>query len=35
MRDLAQGIDRSKFNVTVCCVKVRGSIGQELALLGR
>jgi glycosyltransferase involved in cell wall biosynthesis len=34
MRHLAQTIDRRRFNVTVCCLKQRGSIGDELAGAG-
>jgi glycosyltransferase involved in cell wall biosynthesis len=31
---LAESIDRSRFNLTICCVKVRGRIGDELAANG-
>jgi glycosyltransferase involved in cell wall biosynthesis len=31
VRDLAQTIDRERFNVSICCLKVLGSIGQGLA----
>jgi len=34
MAHLAQRIDRRRFNVTVCCIKVRGPIGDELAREG-
>lgn len=34
IRHLAEAIDRKRFNVTVCCLKQRGSIGIELAAAG-
>ena len=34
IQHLVQTIDRSRFNVTVCCIKVRGMIGDELARKG-
>lgn len=34
MRHLAQTIDRRRFNVTVCCLKQLGHIGQELLAAG-
>lgn len=34
MRHLAESLDRSRFNVTVCCLKQRGSIGDELVREG-
>jgi len=34
IRHLAETIDRKRFNVTVCCLKQRGSIGIELAAAG-
>ena len=34
IRHLAQTIDRTRFNVTVCCLKQRGSIGDELVRAG-
>jgi glycosyltransferase involved in cell wall biosynthesis len=34
IKHLVQAIDRKRFNVTVCCIKVRGVIGEELALDG-
>lgn len=34
MQHLAQTIDRSRFNVTVCYLKERGQVGEELARAG-
>jgi hypothetical protein len=34
MRHLAQSIDQRRFNVTVCHLKERGSVGDELARAG-
>lgn len=34
MQHLAEFIDRRRFNVTVCCLKQRGTIGDELARKG-
>lgn len=34
IRHLAESLDRTRFNVTVCCLKQRGSIGDELARSG-
>lgn len=34
MQHLAESIDRRRFNVTVCCLKQRGTIGDELARKG-
>ena len=34
MRDLALTLDRARFNVSVCCLKELGSVGQELANAG-
>lgn len=34
IKHLVQTIDRNRFNVTVCCIKVRGVIGDELAREG-
>jgi glycosyltransferase involved in cell wall biosynthesis len=34
IRHLAQSIDRDRFDVTVCCLKQRGSIGDELVKAG-
>ncbi|MEO5821013.1 MAG: glycosyltransferase family 4 protein [Vicinamibacteraceae bacterium] len=34
IRHLAQTIDRRRFNLTVCCLKQRGSIGDELVRAG-
>jgi glycosyltransferase involved in cell wall biosynthesis len=34
IRHLAEKIDRRRFNVTVCCLKHRGHIGDELARAG-
>lgn len=34
MQHLAESIDRRRFNVTVCCLKQRGSLGDELARKG-
>lgn len=34
MQHLAESIDRRRFNVTVCCLKQRGSIGDELVRKG-
>src|SRR5262245_20276696 len=31
---LAETIDRTRFNLTIACLKVRGSIGEEMARLG-
>ena len=34
IRHLAETIDRRRFNLTVCCLKQRGSIGDELVKAG-
>ena len=34
IKHLVQSIDRDKFDVSVCCIKVRGPIGDELARSG-
>jgi glycosyltransferase involved in cell wall biosynthesis len=34
IQHLAYGIDRRRFNVGVCCIRVRGPIGEELASAG-
>ena len=34
VRDLVRAIDRHRFNVSICCLKVLGSIGEELAQEG-
>lgn len=34
IRHLAESIDRKRFNVTVCCLKQRGTVGDELAMAG-
>jgi glycosyltransferase involved in cell wall biosynthesis len=34
IQHLAYGIDRRSFNVGVCCIRVRGPIGEELARAG-
>ncbi|MEQ1795843.1 MAG: glycosyltransferase family 4 protein [Nitrospira sp.] len=34
MQHLAESMDRRRFNVTVCCLKQRGSIGDELVRKG-
>lgn len=34
MQHLAESIDRRRFNVTVCCLKQRGSLGDELVRKG-
>jgi len=34
MQHLAESVDRTRFNVTVCCLKQRGSIGDKLACKG-
>jgi glycosyltransferase involved in cell wall biosynthesis len=34
IKHLVHSIDRSKFDVSVCCIKVRGPIGDELARSG-
>jgi glycosyltransferase involved in cell wall biosynthesis len=34
IRNLALSVDRSRFNVTVCCLKQRGTVGDDLAAAG-
>jgi glycosyltransferase involved in cell wall biosynthesis len=34
IQHLVQAIDRSRFNVTICCIKIRGVIGDRLASEG-
>lgn len=34
IQHLAESLDRRRFNVTVCCLKERGTIGEELARQG-